>query len=618
MAKFYIEKLVVSGVGKTDSIIEFKEGLNFVIGPSNTGKTTIVNCIDYIFGFAERKDKPFIFDRTSGYNHISLTVRTKNGTVVFDRSLDQKNVDISGTDPNFEHDNYSLTKTAKHPLNDVWLQLMGIGNDHKILGTLKGDLHQLTLRAMLHMFFIKQSEIVRTTSVLLNPKSPYNDTASKAILVFLMSGRDADKKDSPADIKIRKAKRLAVIEYIKDSVGRLAERESKLLKLRDGSSFSFDTAVTAIRSEIDTLQAQLSASVDKSKSLMDKIYEHNSKLVECETISQRFTALRGQYHSDVERLTFIIEGSINHEGLPIKKVCPFCDGEIVKDDDTSYVDAAHAELSHIRTHLLELQKAENDVSAEHTAIRDIVVTLESEKKEVDIFIAKDLTHRINTLNAKLNDYRQAIELSKELTLIQEEEKRLSNEATNMEALKDTPNEKHDIIQYFDDEDLLAFNEKLRSVLEACQYEHYASARLNLRGTFDLEVGGKDKSMIAGGGYCGFLNTILALSLIEFLEEKGQYSPGLLIADSPLSQLSEPEHELEASSKKAGFINYLLSTQTKSDNDEFQAQIIIADHPEKLPFPLSDQQNANIIEFTRTKGDGRYGFFEGIYNKEHIE
>jgi len=255
---------------------------------------------------------------------------------------------------------------------------------------------------------------------------------------------------------------------------------------------------------------------------------------------------------------------------------------------------------------------------QHATIRDIVTRLESEKKEVDIFIAKDLTPRINTLNAKLSDYRQAIELSKELTLIQEEEKRLSNEATAMESSKDTPNEKHDIIQYFDDESLLAFNEKLRTVLEACQYEGHASARLNLRETFDLEVGGKTKSMIAGGGYCGFLNTILALSLIEFLEEKGHYSPGLLIADSPLSQLSEPENESEVNSKKVGFINYLLSSQAHNDNDGFQAQIIIADHPEKLPFSLTDQTNANIIEFTHIKGEGRYGFFEDIYNKEHIE
>ena len=35
---FYIEKIIVTGSGKTDSIIELSNGVNIIYGPSNTGK----------------------------------------------------------------------------------------------------------------------------------------------------------------------------------------------------------------------------------------------------------------------------------------------------------------------------------------------------------------------------------------------------------------------------------------------------------------------------------------------------------------------------------------------------------------------------------------------------
>ena len=45
MNRFYIEKLVVSGGGHKTTVIDFKPGLNFILGPSNTGKSLIMDCI---------------------------------------------------------------------------------------------------------------------------------------------------------------------------------------------------------------------------------------------------------------------------------------------------------------------------------------------------------------------------------------------------------------------------------------------------------------------------------------------------------------------------------------------------------------------------------------------
>ena len=64
---FYIEKIIVTGSGKTDSIIELSNGVNIIYGPSNTGKTYIVKCIDYMFG-SEREP----IDISTGYQYIKI------------------------------------------------------------------------------------------------------------------------------------------------------------------------------------------------------------------------------------------------------------------------------------------------------------------------------------------------------------------------------------------------------------------------------------------------------------------------------------------------------------------------------------------------------------------
>lgn len=65
MAGFFIERLVVTGRGKKPSTIEFSDGLNFIVGPSNTGKSYIVECIDYLFGFEPKKINHSVLIRTS-------------------------------------------------------------------------------------------------------------------------------------------------------------------------------------------------------------------------------------------------------------------------------------------------------------------------------------------------------------------------------------------------------------------------------------------------------------------------------------------------------------------------------------------------------------------------
>ena len=47
---FYLEKLVLTGEDVEPAIVEFEKGLNVIYGPSDTGKTYIFQCIQFLLG----------------------------------------------------------------------------------------------------------------------------------------------------------------------------------------------------------------------------------------------------------------------------------------------------------------------------------------------------------------------------------------------------------------------------------------------------------------------------------------------------------------------------------------------------------------------------------------
>ena len=50
MPDFYIEQIAVSGNGKKTSAVNFAPGLNIICGPSDTGKSYVIEILDYLFG----------------------------------------------------------------------------------------------------------------------------------------------------------------------------------------------------------------------------------------------------------------------------------------------------------------------------------------------------------------------------------------------------------------------------------------------------------------------------------------------------------------------------------------------------------------------------------------
>lgn len=611
MNRFYIDKLTVSGGGHKTTVIDFKPGLNFILGPSNTGKSLVMDCLDYAFGFTPKKNRPSkIVDNNYGYERIALHLVTANGTVILERKIGDTKISVSGTDPTVDHGTYSVGHIAKKNINAVYLHLLGIDEVHSVRSAEKGAKTQdLTWRSMLHLFFVRQADVARESSALLAPGS-VGHTASAAVLLYLLTGQDANDLAADEDPKISEAKKKALIGYIQEKVDEFARRRETLEETLSSSNIKDPrSSVEQVRKEIAELQAQVDAATRESQQLMSHIYEWNGKLSESRTVGHNFAVLRQQYQSDIRRIGFIVDGAATV--LPVRKKvkCPICGEETERVQDNSFIDASAAELEKIKRHLSELSDAQHSVEHQQETIIATIRTLEEKKNTIDTLISEQLQPRLSVFEEELEQQLSLIRLTSELEIVRQNETQYRSELFNKENEDTSELSKHNIYEDYDYDIIHGFEEKLREILQASKIGGAAFARLNME-NFDIEIGGFKKSVSMGGGFCGILNTITTLAMSGYLIDLGRNAPGFYAVDSSLTQLSEAEHKEQSDTIKQNFIEYLIS-------HAHERQVIIVEQTKRMPFVPneSDDNGVHVIKFSRNREEGRYGFLNEVFNPE---
>lgn len=73
MAGFWIKKVIAKSETKETADVTFEPGLNVIQGRSDTGKTCIVKCIEFVFG-GSMKTLSTPFKPSSGYNEAIVVL----------------------------------------------------------------------------------------------------------------------------------------------------------------------------------------------------------------------------------------------------------------------------------------------------------------------------------------------------------------------------------------------------------------------------------------------------------------------------------------------------------------------------------------------------------------
>ena len=609
MSRFFIKKITVSGKNALYSEILFNDGVNIVYGPSNSGKSYIINCIDFMFA----GQIPFTKAAT-GYDTVSIYFESTDGDIV---SMERKIIDgkngetgarVVDVRSDYEHIKSQEYKISGNGFSDVMLRLMGINSSHKIISDDNYNVQSVTIRQLMHFFFINEENILMKSTTFDTPK--YNKiNASLCLLNFLISGDDSIKlvpKESKKERENRVIQRKGILNYINHKLNELNDRKQSLKIKNDIKEIDLEQQIDQLFIKISEIEDMIIEATDENKLFFQKIYEVNLKLEEAMLLKKQYINLKSQYNADIKRLKFILDGEIKEQNIEKIEKCPFCKQEISADSKAyeSYVEVASIELKRTRIQMNDLIEAELDVDSRIEDLEEKRSLLNEKIDKTNAIIEEELTPKADKLKQMVIEYKDAQKIEQEIISLDIMAEELNKDATEKENEVDPEFTKFSGRDLINEKIWQELSDSLSIIIRECGYPNNPKARIDIN-TVDAVVNGKYKKD-EGKGYRAFINTIMLLNLMKFLEHKAVYAPRMLILDSPILSLKEKKHNISNNEKislgmRERLFEYIV-------NNCGNNQIIIAEN--EIPNNV-DYSTANLIEFTLDNNKGRYGFLKGI-------
>ena len=608
---YYIKRFVIAS--KTESgerigsTLDLAPGLNIVYGPSNTGKTLILDCVDFMLGGEARR----LYKPALRIYAVTMILDVDGAEVSLYRELDEKKNDIIviSKAPGIEGGTYTVgAKTKdKDTISSLWLKLMGINKDVKIIRQIEDSMEQaLTVRTFYHFFVINENRISGENSILKAGSQTYTKNIPVPTITSLIylakelnyiSPNGAPKTSS----KIITVKRTTAQSIVDGSVNAMRERETISIKSDDPRTVEeIQTEINEILEQISAAEDSLQKTTDRDQIVTNQLIEITSAIAESTILKNRYNALRTQYESDMRRLTFIAEADIHKGKIPKLDHCPFCNGELPKEKTQSCLDAAIAEADKIELRIKDLQYADEALSKEMDKLQSQREALVREQQQVQAAIRGELRPQVEALRDKLAIFTAALEKAKAKEMLKHFTEVLNEQLLRIKSEDEFSND-FDVREKIREVLQEPLERLLTEILEKCNYDNYVGSRFD-EDMCDVVVNGSEK-LSQGQGFRAFLNSVMALAVQEMLNEFNMHMPHLLVMDSPILSLKEREEdkgtEITSDSMRGGLFQYMIE-------HEKNRQTIILENE----IPTLDYSTANIIHFTRKIGDGRFGLIEG--------
>lgn len=615
---YYIKSVKIHTENGVTSNLPLSKGLNIIYGPSNTGKSLILDCIDFVMGSKgknenNKSDESISYKRLSKtelkIKTISLCVEADGGEILISRNIDLNDINVSSGVSYIKSGTYSIGKGSqkKPPINKVWLRLIGIQNDDiKIAQKSNGSPQGLTFRTFLHTFMINETRIVGENSILKNGQGYLKNIPIPTIssLIYLATEKSfaiIKNNDELSDAVVTTKKSTAKLMY--DCVlGALAEENFvDIIEVNDNRSVAdINEDINKLLTQISAAEDVLEQSVEESRKLAVSISDVDDQLAECGMLKDRYISLRTQYESDIRRLTFIAEGDVCSVKVPKIEYCPFCNGVLKKEQSKSCVEAAICEVEKIELKINDLRSADSDIDRETQELNNKRNKLVTERKKIQALIRGELQPQVDELRDKMVSYTAALEKAKANEMVEAFARILQEQFEAITTNDDETtmeNPKFNIVAQMSEYMTTPLSKHLEKILKECNYYNFVGARFE-ESLCDVVVNGSEK-MSQGKGFRAFLNAVMAIAVQEWLDDYKLYQPHLLVMDSPILSLKEREEnigtEVTTNGMRSGLFEYMVKHQNNRQT------IILENEIPDIEYP-----GVNLIHFTKIEGNGIYG------------
>ena len=636
-----ISEIRLTGHDKPDALITFKPGANVVSGDSDTGKSYLLRCIDYVFG-AEEMTK--VIDEASGYELVWLELRDAlDETLTLERHLTggdvqaysitleavlhrrRGNHEAPSTEGKIEAPVQEVATSAwkrqgKSQARDVTSRVFpffGMPENVRLRSNDKGKTQRLSIRTLLPIFVFDEAMIISENSPIIG--NGFGQTANKRMFSYVLTGTDDSSVIAQERREIAHAEISAKLALIDDLLEPLQKKLASTAEQADE-----DDSTERVEATIESLSNLLSENEEERTSLRAQRREQlelqrraESQLIGLDELLERYRLLNERYSSDLQRLDFIAEGAHFFDGLQ-DSTCPLCgqemDGTAHKHEGLDAPIDADTVYQSARAEAAKIQGLQRDLQA---AIHDL-----NHRKELRVSERNSATAALTRIDRQLDSVLAPTRARAQSSLDDLVQRRLDlqtkrtdrDEADRLQTLKDQlteelpPIDKKQVWAPIDPTAILKLCRTIEEVLKEWSWPKDVRVEFDEK-AYDLRVDGKPRKS-HGKGFRAVLNSALAVGVLRYCHEHQKPHPQFVVLDSPLTTVKQRDVEKPSEGDKADAQNINQTIEplfwdsiAKTSPD---IQIIILDNKEPGS-ELADELNLQLFAGPTAGPHERAGF-----------
>lgn len=609
---FHIVRVALLGDSSLETSVELTSGLNVISGPSDTGKTFILQCIDYALG---SKSRPAEIPEASTYHTVVLEIEqvSDQSRHTISRSLKGGDVLVCGPSGKEQKLHWKHDGKREDNLSQYLLKLCGLGGGKRVRKNKRGETRSLSFRDLSHLIIVSEKEIIQDHSPAMSGQY-ISSTVEKSVMRLLLSGSDDEAVIAVEATKISKAKIDAKSEVVEQIATGLREQvdpdleEAGLAQLTEQLD-RLDTSYEEVNQRFTGANESIAEIESRRKSAWTRIRRIESRIEVLRGLSERFELLEAQYSSDLERLEAVSEAGFQLEQLGVER-CPVCGS-----------DPEHHNSDHQQQDRVKPEAVNAACAAEALRIRsllgDLSTTRSETKSESNTLVAEqaelqgELADLASTMSSRLRP--QAIEMLSELREVQEQRTRIQRGVELLQQIDDlgefgdTFESGHSTVGKDEFTEIAAsdaeqFSREAESRLRAWNYPGLDRVTFS-EADWDIVISGRRRTS-HGKGVRAVTHAAFTTALLKYSTRRDMPHPGFIVLDSPLVVYREPDQNEESFSLdvKGSFFRDL--SKTFADD-----QVIVIEN-EEPPADLVQSGSINLIRFTKT-ASGRVGFIPAI-------
>lgn len=605
--------LAYFGPGKPPADLRLEPGLNVLCGASETGKSFIVETIDFMLGQESPvRDIP----ERDGYDRIRLVFESSGWPpLTLDRSVEGGNFrgyeELLNDDlPRTEAKTLRWKHSAARQDTLSYALLNRAGLTSKVLRkNAAGETRSLSFRDIARLCVVTEDEIQGRGSPFLSGQYT-TATGEYAAFKLLLTGTDDSALVAAKEESGRREQDTGKIELLDQMIAALqaeldeegAEEEelNHQLTLLDESIRAQNEALAAVQRALDSV-------LERRGTAAREVRDRSARVTEIDELIERFRLLDSHYQTDLDRLAAIHESGSLFVHLE-QEPCPLCgalpgdqhlDSECEGNTET-VVKAADAEMVKIDRLRRELTDTTLSLTKERLGLLESLDQFGEDYKACEQELNEIAAPAVSVERAS---YNQLISGRAEVRFKMEKFDRLKRLMTQrveldveqIESAGGPHTSKTQISRNVLDE----FAQMIQGILQEWHFPNADRVFFD-ESTRDFQIAGKNRGS-TGKGLRAITHAAVKIGLMEFCRERNLPHPGFVVLDSPLLAYWKPEgdeDDLRGTDLKEMFYRYLLGL-----HEDVQVIIVENEHP-----PDVVSRAGNVIVFTKNPHQGRYGFF----------